>query len=397
VKEEEFSVPGFLAAGISAGIKSNGKPDLALIFSKRPAKVAGVFTKNSFRAAPVQISEERVKGGIAQAIVTNSGNANACTGERGKADARAIAEKLARELKIDERMILIASTGVIGHPLPVSIIERRLPDLVRDLSPSGLMRAELAMMTTDRWPKIAYRKLLIGGKEVTMCGLAKGAGMIQPQMATMLAYILTDLNIGEKELHSLFRYAVDRSFNSISVDGCMSTNDMVVIMANGSAGNKPPALNSRDYRLLRASFLSLMEGLAKEIVRDGEGATKVLEIVVEGAATVQEAKKVAYAVGNANLVKAAFFGQDPNWGRIISAVGSLGLPLEGEKVRLYLEDECIFASGMGQIQREERLREIMESNEIRVGIYLGRGQKSWRIFASDLTFDYVRINSHYRT
>jgi len=397
VKEEEFSVPGFLAAGISAGIKSNGKPDLALIFSKRPAKVAGVFTKNSFRAAPVQISEERVKGGIAQAIVTNSGNANACTGERGKADARAIAEKLARELKIDERMILIASTGVIGHPLPVSIIERRLPDLVRDLSPSGLMRAELAMMTTDRWPKIAYRKLLIGGKEVTMCGLAKGAGMIQPQMATMLAYILTDLNIGEKELHSLFRYAVDRSFNSISVDGCMSTNDMVVIMANGIAGNKPPALNSRDYRLLRASFLSLMEGLAKEIVRDGEGATKVLEIVVEGAATVQEAKKVAYAVGNANLVKAAFFGQDPNWGRIISAVGSLGLPLEGEKVRLYLEDECIFASGMGQIQREERLREIMESNEIRVGIYLGRGQKSWRIFASDLTFDYVRINSHYRT
>jgi glutamate N-acetyltransferase/amino-acid N-acetyltransferase len=397
VKEEEFSVPGFLAAGISAGIKSNGKPDLALIFSKRPAKVAGVFTKNSFRAAPVQISEERVKGGIAQAIVTNSGNANACTGERGKADARAIAEKLARELKIDERMILIASTGVIGHPLPVSIIERRLPDLVRDLSPSGLMRAELAMMTTDRWPKIAYRKLLIGGKEVTMCGLAKGAGMIQPQMATMLAYILTDLNIGEKELHSLFRYAVDRSFNSISVDGCMSTNDMVVIMANGIAGNKPPALNSRDYRLLGASFLSLMEGLAKEIVRDGEGATKVLEIVVEGAATVQEAKKVAYAVGNANLVKAAFFGQDPNWGRIISAVGSLGLPLEGEKVRLYLEDECIFASGMGQIQREERLREIMESNEIRVGIYLGRGQKSWRIFASDLTFDYVRINSHYRT
>ncbi|HOJ51910.1 MAG TPA: bifunctional glutamate N-acetyltransferase/amino-acid acetyltransferase ArgJ [Syntrophales bacterium] len=397
MEDDKIAVPGFLAGGISVGIKLNGQPDLGLIYSITPAAADGVFTVNSFRAAPVQISQERLRHGMAQAIIINSGNANACTGAKGMDDALAMANSLARELKIEEKLVLVASTGVIGHPLPVDKILGGLKRLVHDLTPGGIVRAEKAIMTTDRWPKMVLRKVTIGGKEVTFCGMAKGAGMIQPHMATMLAFILTDLAIGQDELRRAFRYAVDRTFNAISVDGCMSTNDTVVVMANGLAQNRPPKVHSRDFYRVRETLMGLMEELAKEIVRDGEGATKVLKIEIEGAASLKEAKQLAYAVGNANLVKAAFFGQDPNWGRIISAVGSLGLPLDGEKVELYLEEACIFSRGVGQAWDGEYLKAVMAAPEISITVKLGRGKGAWRLFASDLTFDYVKINSHYRT
>lgn len=393
----KFIVPGFEAGGISVGIKLNGEPDLGILYSHRIAVADGVFTRNSFRAAPVHVCQERLGSGRAQAIIVNSGNANACTGKRGIEDARAMARGCARELKIHEELVLVASTGVIGHPLPIDKVLGGLKRLVPELTPEGMTNFERAIMTTDQWPKIAFRQVSIGGKTVTFCGMAKGAGMIQPQMATMLAFIATDLNIGYNELRKAFRYAVERTFNAVTVDGCMSTNDSVIVMANGMADNKPPKGYSPDFLRVRETLVTLMEELAKEIVRDGEGATKLLEVTIEGAASLKEAKRVAYAIGNANLVKAAFFGQDPNWGRIISAVGSLGLPLETEKVELYFDEVLIFSQGMGQIADENRLKEIMSAPEIRLKVKLGRGDKAWRLFASDLSFDYVKINSHYRT
>jgi len=395
--DDRVLVPGFHAAGISAGIKMDGRRDLALIYSLSPAVVAGMFTQNSFPAAPVKVSAARVKGGVAQAIIANSGNANACTGPQGIADAEMMTRVTAEELGLVEELVLVSSTGVIGHPLPITKILDRVGALVAELSPEGIPRAEEAIMTTDKWPKIAFRRATIGGKDVTFCGIAKGAGMIQPQMATMLAYIMTDLQVDRETLDGALRYAVNRTFNAISVDGCMSTNDTVIALANGWAHNVPCGRRSRDYQRLVDTLMSLTEELAKSMVRDGEGATKVIEVVVEEAISVREAKRVAYAVGTANLVKAAFFGQDPNWGRIISAVGSLGLPLEEEKVRLDMGDTCLFAGGIGVARDEETLRETMRAPEIRVTIKLGRGTKSWRIWASDLSFDYVRINSHYRT
>jgi glutamate N-acetyltransferase/amino-acid N-acetyltransferase len=394
---DKITVPGFLAHGVSVGIKNNGKPDLSLIFSERPAQAAGVFTTNCFKAAPVLLSRERLRSGRAQAILTNSGNANAATGEEGYARAVQMAGSAASALGIDEDLVLVGSTGIIGHPLPIEKIHSGMPGLVAGLSPDGIPRAEEAIMTTDRFPKIAWRREVINGKEVTICGIAKGAGMIQPNMATMLTYLLTDAWIEGQALEKAFRYAVDHSFNAITVDGCMSTNDTALILANGEAGNRPLGVGTASWRRFRQRLTEVMTDLARDMVRDGEGATKVSEIVVEQAASLREAKRIAFAVGNANLVKAAFFGKDPNWGRIISAAGSIGIDLPVREVKLWFEDVLIFANGGGQAGQEKRLAEIMTRDEIRITLQVGRGSHAWRIFASDLTFDYVEINSHYST
>ena len=394
---DKIAVPGFSAHGISAGIKSNGNPDLSLIFSERPAQAAGVFTTNCFKAAPVLLSRERIRSGRAQAILTNSGNANAATGEEGYERAVQMAKSAASALGIAEDLVLVGSTGIIGHPLPIDKILSGMPRLVAGLSPDGIPRAEAAIMTTDRFPKIAWRQELVDRKEVTICGIAKGAGMIQPNMATMLTYLLTDARIEGHALEKAFRYAVDRSFNAITVDGCMSTNDTALILANGEAGNRPLGVGSAPWRRFRQRLTEVMTDLARDMVRDGEGATKVIEIVVEQAASLREAKRIAFAVGNANLVKAAFFGKDPNWGRIISAAGAIGIDLPVREVKLWFEDVLIFANGGGQAGREEHLAEIMARDEIRITLQVGRGSHDWRIFASDLSFDYVEINSHYST
>jgi glutamate N-acetyltransferase/amino-acid N-acetyltransferase len=397
MKTELYRVPGFLANGVHAGIKTNGCLDLAMLFSTRPARAAGVFTTNGFKAAPVLIDMERIRSGIAQAVIVNSGIANAATGPEGFADALAVSRSASKELGIADDLILVASTGVIGHRLPLSKIETGMRGLVAGLHDDGIPDAEAGIMTTDRFPKIAFRRGEIGKQEVTLCGIAKGAGMIEPHMATMLAFIMTDAVIANEALDAVFRQSVDRSFNSVSVDGCMSTNDTALILANGFAGNREITKRSGSLDRFREMLSALLDELARGLVRDGEGATKVIEITVEEAKTVSDARRVAYAVANSNLVKTAFFGGDPNWGRIISAVGSVGIDLPVDRVRLFFEDVPVFADGKGSLDQPEKLAGVMKQTEIRVRIGLGMGRRSWTVCTSDLSFDYIKINAHYHT
>ncbi|MDI6776513.1 MAG: bifunctional glutamate N-acetyltransferase/amino-acid acetyltransferase ArgJ [Syntrophales bacterium] len=394
---EAYSVPGFLANGIHVGIKEGGRKDLALIFSRAPAKAAGVFTRNCFKAAPVLLDMERIGAGMAQAILANSGNANAATGHEGYEDALAMSRGFSEKLGIRDGLVLVASTGVIGPRLPMGKIEAGMERLVGGLHTNGIPDAEEAIMTTDKFPKIASRKGMIGSKEITLCGIAKGAGMIEPSMATMLAFFMTDAAIDHHTLNAIFRQAVNKSFNAITVDGCMSTNDTAIILASGIAGNNPIKRPSRHLTIFKEMLFSVTSYLAQFIVKDGEGATKLIGVVVEEAKSTGDAKKVAYKVANSNLVKTAFFGGDPNWGRIIAAVGSAGVPLPIDAVRIYLEEVPVFAGGRGIAGQEKRLLEIMDKTDISVRIKLGMGNKAFSIHTSDLSFDYVRINAHYHT
>jgi len=397
VTKEDISVPGFLASGVSAGIKETGAPDLSLIYSTNPARAAGVFTTNAFKAAPVLVSMERIKDGQAQAILTNSGNANAATGAAGYQDALDMSKSLSSFMKIKDELVLVASTGVIGHRLPVEKIRQNIPAAVKGLRPDGIPEAEAAIMTTDRFPKIAYQKRFIADREISICGIAKGAGMIQPDMATMLSYAMTDADIDDAALGKAFRFAVERTFNAASVDGCMSTNDTAIILANGCAGNRMIRVGSPSFRIFRDMVCEILMKLAKDMVRDGEGATKAIEIVVTGARTRGEAKKMAYAIANSNLVKTAFFGGDPNWGRIIAAAGAIGIPLPVDEVQLFFEDVPVFQHGRGMDSNLPSLKTIMDREEIRIVLKAGMGKKEWRIFTSDLGFEYIKINAHYHT
>jgi glutamate N-acetyltransferase / amino-acid N-acetyltransferase len=397
MENENICVPGFLASGVSAGIKDTGTPDLSLIYSIHPARSAGVFTTNAFKAAPVLVSMERIKTGLSQAILTNSGNANAATGAAGYEDALAMSKFLSSHLKIKDDLVLVASTGVIGHRLPLEKINRSIPPVVKGLRPDGIFEAEAAIMTTDRFPKIAYQKRFIAGREITICGIAKGAGMIQPDMATMLAYAMTDADIDQVALEKAFRYAVERTFNAATVDGCMSTNDTAIILANSCAGNRMIRAGSRSFPVFRDMVCEILMKLAKDMVKDGEGATKAIEIVVTEARTRGEAKKLAYAIANSNLVKTAFFGGDPNWGRIIAAAGAVGIPLPVDEVRLTFEDVPVFQYGRGVDSNLPALKSIMDRDEIRIVLRAGMGKKDWRIFTSDLGFEYIKINAHYHT
>jgi glutamate N-acetyltransferase/amino-acid N-acetyltransferase len=393
----KISVPGFLAGGVSAGIKEGGNKDLGLIFSTVPARVAAMFTKNTFKAAPVLIDTERVKRGTAQAIITNSGCANAATGKEGIADALAVSAAAAQQLKIPEEHLLLCSTGVIGKRLPVKKIEAGIPRLVKSLSENGIEDAQEAMMTTDRFPKIAIRRGIVGARDVTVCGIAKGAGMIEPNMATLLTYVMTDALVDAKALNTVFRQVVDSTFNAVSVDGCMSTNDTAIIMANGLAGNNPLERAQARLQRFREMLTDVLAELAQAVVRDGEGATKLITIVVEGAKSKSDARRVAYAVANSNLVKTAFFGEDPNWGRIISAVGASGVSLEKEKVSLSIGNMTLFSQDAPVNFQLAKLTEIFRRGEIEVRISLGGGDKSFEICTSDLSHDYVKINSAYST
>jgi glutamate N-acetyltransferase/amino-acid N-acetyltransferase len=392
-----FLVPGFRANGIHAGIKADGRPDLALLYSETPAVAAGVFTINAFQAAPVLLDLERIGKGVCQAVIVNSGFANAATGAEGMTDARAVSRSVSQHLGIDDDLVLVASTGVIGHRFPLEKIQEAMPVLVAGLRPEGIEAAEAGIMTTDRYPKMARRQGVFGGKRITLCGIAKGAGMIQPNMATMLAFVMTDAAIARDALEKVFRNGVQTTFNSVTVDGCMSTNDTALILANGTAEN--PILRQGDRQLARFGRLlgEVLMDLARGLVRDGEGATKLIEVTVSEAKSRADARKIAYAIANSNLVKTAFFGGDPNWGRIISAAGSVGVPLPPEKVRLAFEGITLFAGGTGVTGQEEALAAVMAQPEIRVNLSLGMGKSRWTVCTSDLTFDYVKINAHYHT
>jgi len=395
IMHDSVHVPGFLGSSVASGIKIKGDRDLSLLSSEVPARAAGVFTTNRFKAAPVVLDMERIKSGRAQAVIVNSGNANAATGEEGRRDAAAMSKAISEGLNIEDELVLVASTGIIGERLPIEKITRAAGPLVKGLSADGIPAVAEGIMTTDRFPKIECRRCSVGVKEVTICGIAKGAGMIEPNMATMLSFVLTDADIAPACLTALFREAVDRSFNAITVDGCMSTNDTAIILANGVAGNGPLSEKSKSLEGFRKALFDVMESLARAIVRDGEGATKLIEIVVEGAKTVGDARTVAYAIARSNLVKTAFFGEDPNWGRIISAAGSTAVPFPTEALELYIDEVPLFMRGRGVPGKEAA--EVMKRDEMRILVRLGVGGETFRVYTSDLSHEYVDINALYHS
>lgn len=393
---EILSPKGFLYSVVKAGIKYTQRYDIALIYSKKTAICAGVFTKNRIKAAPVKICMRRIKGGIAQALILNSGNANACTGNKGIQDALKITERVADKLKIKKNYVLPLSTGVIGIPMPMEKILPALDELVQNLGKAEPLQIAQAIMTTDTFPKITFRQIKINNKYVNMLGICKGAGMISPYMATMLCVILTDASIDSTFMKDALHYAVSESFNSITVDGDMSTNDTVVMLANGESETEKIKEGSRDMKIFRQTIYDICLELAHMIIKDAEGATKFITVNVKGAKTIPDAKKVAKAVANSLLVKTAIYGQDPNWGRIIAATGYSGVPVREEKIEVFINGICLFKKGLPTM-REEELKDSLKQKEIEILINLNLGRKHSKIFTSDLSEEYVRINSAYRS
>jgi len=369
------AVPGILAGGVAAGIKPSGKKDLALIYSSTPARVAAVFTSNQVKGAPVLVSMEHARGGQAQAIVASSGCSNVCTGERGIRDAREMTKLVGELLRIPATHVLVASTGVIGVPLPMDKIRAALPKLVKSLSPQGGRAAAEAILTTDTRPKEAALRLEVNGRPVTIGGIAKGVGMIEPHLATMFCFVATDAGVGRGALGAVVRRAVDRSFNRITVEA-----------------------GGRGLRQLAAGLETLMTKLARMLVADGEGATKLVSITVRGAASRRDALLAARSVANSPLVKTAIYGQDPNWGRIMMALGKSAARVDQEKVSIAVNDEPVAVRGMlKEGVRLERVREIMGSQEYDIAIDLGLGRGEDRVWTCDLSEEYVRINGKYTT
>lgn len=396
VNGEKFMVQGFKASAVAAGLRKGDGPDMALIVSDREATAAGVFTTNAVRAAPVILSERHVKNGKARAIVANAGNANACTGEEGFRDATLTADLVAKELDISPRDVLVTSTGVIGEPLNIDLIGRAVPDLKKGLVPDGIPMAARAIMTTDSFPKISSFQGGAGGQDYIIVGIAKGAGMIMPNMATMLCFILSDIAIEPRELKKALLSSAETTFNRISVDGDTSTNDTVLAMANGLAGNGD--LDEDDYKGFYEGLRSVMWDLARMIVRDGEGATKLVSVEVLNASSPSDALTAARTVANSSLVKTALYGQDPNWGRIMAALGRAGIDMREDLVDLWIDDVRIVEGGLGKGgDAEWRASEIMRGKEFSLFIDLHQGDCHDRILTCDLTHEYVSINADYRT
>ncbi len=388
---------GFKSSAVACGIKYENRPDLAVITSDVSASCAGVFTTNRIKSAPVLVSREHVKQGVARAIIANSGNANACTGEDGIEDAIAMVGETARFLHCDPREVLIASTGVIGRPLPIKKITGCIGKAVKELSASGSIMAAKAIMTTDTKPKESACVIDIGGTDVRIGAIAKGSGMICPDMATMLCFITTDADIEPAALRRALRQAVEASFNSISVDGDMSPNDTVLILANGMAGNKKIFTRSKAFEMFSEGLTDICLNMAKELVRDGEGATKFITINICSAPGKEDARQIGLAVANSPLVKTAFFGADPNWGRIICAVGSSGIAVDEANISIRINDSHIFDSGRPMPYDEQQLRKAMAGKEIDVTIDIGMGKAEALVYTTDLSYEYVKINAEYTT
>lgn len=398
MKSLDFKVPGFLFSGISAGIKKNRKRDLGLIYSKVPAQAAGVFTTNAVKAAPVQLDRERIKRGLCQAIVVNSGNANACTGSRGLEDAKRVSSLVARRLKIDERLVFPSSTGVIGIRLPMKKIEEGIPRLTGQLSSEGWMKTVEAMMTTDTFPKVEVATCRIKGKQVKLCGMVKGAGMIRPDLATMLSFLITDACIKAPLLQGMLEKAAEASYNRITVDGETSTNDTVLLLANGKAGHPYLSRMDRDAELFQAMLSKVCRSLAESAVKDGEGATKFVEILVREARNIEEAKQAAYAIAHSPLVKTAFFGEDANWGRILCALGYSGVHIDPKKIDLFFDNVPIVKKGVGAGPRlEGKAGQILKKKSFKVTVDLHQGKSQFSVLTTDLSLDYVKINASYRS
>jgi len=387
------AVPGILAAGLHGGIKPAPARDLALVYSSTPATAAGVFTTNRIQGAPVKISRDRLKNGVAQAIVASSGCSNVATGEQGIRDAREMTEIVAKHLRVPEERVLVASTGVIGRYLPMDRIRPALPKLAKGLSPQGSRAAAEGIMTTDTHPKEAALRVEIGGRRVTIGAIAKGTGMIHPLMATMFCFVATDLAVEHDALQGALRRAVSGSFNRISVDGDRSTSDTVIILANGLAENRPLARGDRRLRPFQQALDALTQRLAVMQVKDGEGATMVIDVRVRGAKTRPDAELAARSIANSNLFKTAMAGHDPNWGRVMSALGAAGIPLQEDRVAVWYGEEQVAASGrLREGVRWDRVKAELAKPEVIVTVDLGLGSGQDHIWTCDLTADYVKIN-----
>ncbi|RPJ81873.1 MAG: bifunctional glutamate N-acetyltransferase/amino-acid acetyltransferase ArgJ [Deltaproteobacteria bacterium] len=396
MKTEIYSCPGFTFSGCASGLKKNGENDLGLIYSETEASAAGVFTKNRVQAASVKLDRERIKSGKCQAIIANSGNANCCTGEQGELDNLAMTRFVASEMGIPEKMVLVASTGVIGKPLPIQKVESSVPELVRLLSANGMSAFAGAIMTTDTVPKIVTRKGEIHNASFTITGVAKGSGMIRPDMATMLCFVCTDAAIEPKLLQEMLVKSVDQSFNRITVDGDTSTNDMVLLLANGVSG---AGIQDHDQiSVFQHQLDQVLSELARMVVKDGEGATKLVEIRVEGAKSDHDARCIAETIAQSNLVKTALFGEDANWGRIIAAAGRAGVDMIPEKMDIFFNDVCMVQNGIGcGPAAETEATKVLKTPEfvIRVRLNMGKGESS--ILTCDFSVDYVKINADYRS
>lgn len=389
---------GFRAAGIHCGIKKPGLLDLALCVSDVSGPIAGVFTKNRVVAAPVLLDRHHLRFRRGRAIVVNSGNANACTGEQGLVAAKTMATAVADQLSIPAHQVFVGSTGVIGRVLPIDRITAAVPALIARLSISGGAQAAQAILTTDLRPKTVARRARIGGRLVTIGGMAKGSGMIHPNMATMLAYLTTDAAIDPTVLRSALKSAVDQSFNCITVDGDTSTNDTVLCLANGLAKNRPIQQGTKPYRDFERLLTDAARELALMICRDGEGVTKVVTIRVQGAATAAAAKRVADTIATSNLVKTALFGEDANWGRVMAALGRSGIAIDPGKVTVRFDHIVMVQRGVGMgLETERKIAQVFKQKEFAITVQLGQGQAQAHKWTTDLSYDYVRINASYRS
>ncbi len=394
-----MKIKGFLFSAVQAGIRYADRLDLGLVYSETPCVTAGLFTTNQVKAAPVLIDRERLKSGHAQAILVNSGCANACTGTKGMEVARATSSLVSETLGIADDLIQLSSTGVIGEQLKLEPFARSMPTLVKELSADNFEKVAEAIMTTDTVRKIAETTVNIGGKEVKIMGMAKGAGMIMPNMATMLSFVFTDARINFPELHKSLSKSVERTFNRITIDGDTSTNDMVLVMANGAAEN--PWIDGdspQDRQIFQDGLENVLKDLALQIVSDGEGATKTITIRVCGAKENEDAEKIARTIATSSLVKTAFFGEDANWGRILAAMGRSGVRFSPDRVDLAFGNVLIVKNGLSLgAEAEAAATQILKEKNFAVCIDLKDGPGCEEIYTCDFSIDYVKINADYRS
>ena len=396
-KDKTHIPEGFLFSAGEAAIKKPGRKDIALIYSKTEANVAGAFTTNRVKAAPVKLDIEKTKSGKGQAIIVNSGNANACTGRKGMEDAAETASLTAKNLKIKSSLVYVCSTGVIGTPMPMERIISAIPELTSKLGNASLKDVASAIMTTDTFPKVISKKVKIESRIGTMTGICKGAGMIAPNMATMLCFIMTDIAIEKRTLSKALKDSVRKSFNRITIDGDMSTNDTALIMANGMLGNSEIKENSASYKIFKNALDEITYELSRLIVKDGEGATKLITIEVKGAADEKEAEKAAFSVANSNLVKTAVYGNDANWGRIMAALGYSGIKFNDENVDIHLGNIKVVNKGTGAGKDADANNYLKNNSEVSILINLSKGSASAKVLTCDLTEEYIRVNAEYRT
>ena len=387
---------GFLFSTAEAAIKKPGRKDVALIISEVEADIAGAFTTNTVKAAPVKLCMKKIKSGKGRVIVVNSGNANACTGMQGTKNANDIISHISKQLGIKSSLIYPSSTGVIGTQLPMERIIPALPALAHNASGSSFEDVARAIMTTDTFPKMITKKIKIGNTMGTISGICKGAGMIAPNMATMLCFILTDIAVKQKTLNKTLKSSVNKSFNRITIDGDMSTNDTVLMMANGMLGNKPLTEKSEAFQSFQKALDELTYGLATLVVKDGEGATKLIEVHVKGTRNEADAAKAALSIANSSLVKTAIYGNDANWGRIMAALGYSGIAFREEKTDIYFNNIKVVKGGLAN-NKDREATETLKTKIIKITVDLHSGSSSSKVLTCDLTEEYIRINAEYRT